>query len=149
MINDPTQELDVSEAPRSNGQTPASVSPTRSSLPVAGRREQTFALPGDSQYRGYQFKAWVNYPGNLGDQIGAESPNVRNKALSQVVLWHNGWPDIDGNELPQWEPGDAEAFGVFWDAIPQELRAAVYTFVGIEVGNLSTGIQERRMNRRR
>jgi hypothetical protein len=63
------------------------------------------------------------------------------------VLWHNGWPDPESEDdepLPELVPGDTERFRVFWEAIPQEARLLIQTFIGNEVGNAASSASERR-----
>jgi hypothetical protein len=117
----------------------------RRPLPLPGRREQEFNLP--APYKGYKFKAWINYPGHLADDILSNDNAARTAAFARIVLWHNGWPDPESEDdepLPELVPGDTERFRVFWEAIPQEARLLIQTFIGNEVGNAASSASERR-----
>lgn len=99
-------------------------------------------------YPGYRVRLWINYPrgvktaitdtvtaiGELGEQArslkgDADTAEMERRAeelkaevqghMAAIVLEHNGWPDEDGNVLPQ--PSDP----VFWDRLEQHLSNVV------------------------
>jgi hypothetical protein len=113
---------------------PAAVSGQRSTL-TPPRIERWLDVP---DHPGYRVKLWINYPRILRDafkpidpdelegmdeetleQFGTEKKNQVMDALAAIVLEHNGWPDEDGNVLPQ--PTDP----TIWDRADQHLANVV------------------------
>lgn len=89
-------------------------------------------------YPGYRVKLWINYPRHLksafdppegledleGEALEsyiAERKAAIEGALAAIVLGHNGWPDEDGNVLPQ--PSDP----TMWELADQHLANVVMT----------------------
>lgn len=94
------------------------------------------------EYEGFKAKLWVNYPRRLIDDLNqSEDADLRKRALGQMVVAHNGWVDYDGTEFP---PADEPAF---WDAIPDELAAALIALVNREAGKLAFNLQTRPRSR--
>jgi hypothetical protein len=89
-------------------------------------------------YPGYRVKLWINYPRHLraaltpedleqaegleGEELDAYAAELKAKLegiLAAIVLEHNGWPDEEGNVLPQPStPG-------FWDQVPDQHLANI------------------------
>lgn len=91
------------------------------------------------EYEGFKAKLWVNYPRRLIDDLNqSEDIDLRKRALGQMVVAHNGWVDYDGSEFP---PASESAF---WDAIPDELAAALIALVNREAGKLAVSLSQRR-----
>lgn len=87
-------------------------------------------------YPGYRVKLWINHPRGLREAFSpptgiedldgealqsyvAERKDQLEAALAAIVLEHNGWPDEDGNVLPQ--PPDP----TLWDRMDQHLANVV------------------------
>lgn len=100
-------------------------------------------------YPGYRVKLWVNYPRHLrstlttqdlegaegleGEELAAYAAELKAKlegVLAAIVLEHNGWPDEDGNVLPQPStPG-------FWDLVPDQHLANIVMTLAREAPSL-------------
>jgi hypothetical protein len=106
--------------------------PTGPRLP---RREAWIELP--PEYPGFRVKVWVNYPRRLNDELASGESERIVGVLRQIVLEHNGWSDTDGTPFPQANTA------AFWDAIPDELAAAVIVLVREQVGKLAGSLVTR------
>jgi hypothetical protein len=102
---------------------------------TAPRIERWVDVP---DYPGYQVKLWINYPRALrttltaedlagaeeleGEELEAYAAELKAKlegVLAAIVLEHNGWPDQEGNVLPQ--PSTAG----FWELVPDQHLANI------------------------
>ena len=101
---------------------------------AAGRRVVWIEM-GDV-YEGMSFKAWINYPNRLQTQMEEEDADRVRDALSQVILAHNGWTDHDGTAIPQPNGSDPG----FWDAISDELLAAMVILMRNEAAKYPTSL---------
>lgn len=90
---------------------------------------------GQEAYPGFKVKIWVNYPSGLIQEVRSGDSERAKTALKKIVLEHNGWGDIEGNEFPEAQTDE------FWEAIPNELAAAVITLVQMEATKLPNYLQ--------
>ncbi len=61
-------------------------------------------------YPGYEVKLWINYDQQVRTRLtSAKDSDTLMQVYQEIVLEHNGWPDAEGNVLPQpWQ--DIEGF---------------------------------------
>lgn len=128
--------------------------------PRIQRRYVWVDLPPDA-YPGFRVRVWANFPGDIQRELNSASETRKMRALAQIVVEHNGWIDYEGNEYP---PADdigerceaehtegEECPGVirpgFWDRIPPELAQVALTVAMLQVGKLSTSLQQPRRGR--
>ena len=103
--------------------------------PRLPRREVWFDLP--DEYAGFRVKVWVNYPRRFNGELATGDSERIVAVLRQIVLEHNGWLDVDGTAFP------AASSLEFWDAIPDELAAAVIILMREQVGKLASSLATR------
>jgi hypothetical protein len=114
------------------------VTPPQPTGPRLLRREVWVEISED-EYPGFKAKLWVNYPRRLIDDLNqSEDNDLRKRALGSMVVAHNGWVDYDGTEFP------SASETAFWDAIPDELAAALIALVNREAGKLALSLNARR-----
>jgi hypothetical protein len=112
-------------------------------------------------YPGYRVKLWINYDRRLAEALNAPLPDppaedatadeqtaydaqvqargeAMEAAVKQIVLGHNGWPDEDGNVLPQ--PQDE----AFWERLDQHLAAVLAVLILTEPGKPPASMLPRR-----
>jgi hypothetical protein len=92
-------------------------------------------LPDD--YEGFRFRVWVTYPGKLNTELRSGDQDRMRAALGLIVVEHNGWLDQDGNLLP----GASDP--AFWDALPDELAAAMIVLVTERTSRLPNSMRRR------
>lgn len=119
--------------PSTNGLPEPMTAPGQRSALTPPRIERWLDVP---DYPGYRVRLWINHPRHLraafsppegiedleGEALEAyvaERKGQLEAALAAIVLEHNGWPDEDGNVLPQ--PTDP----TLWDQIDQHLANVV------------------------
>lgn len=144
----------VPEAP-TNGHVPEKVVPSPYPAgPRIPRREMWMDLPGEYGEVGMRVRIWVNYPRSIQNNLMSSDEKLTKAALLQIVLEHNGWTDFDGEpfpaasdagevctaEHPEGEPCPGVIRPGFWEAIPDELAAAVIVLARLESGKLATSL---------
>jgi hypothetical protein len=156
-----TSPYEGTQAPTTNGHVAEPVEPVRPLGPRIPRRELWLELPGEYGQAGMQVKVWVNYPRPVLNKLMSSDDKLTKEALLQIVLEHNGWTDFEGEPFPAAnDPGEVctvehpegEACpGMlrdgFWEAIPDELAAAVIVLVRLESGKLATSLIPARRQR--
>ncbi len=98
------------------------------------RREREVTIP---EYEGFTARLWVNYPKRLQNDLKSGDADKLRAALQQIVVSHNGWCDEAGEVLPQ------PSAPAFWDAIPDELAAALLALLVREENVLPNSILAR------
>lgn len=92
----------------------------------------------EKAYSGFKVKLWVNYPRHLIIELReSDDAEVQKKILTQMVVAHNGWVNIDGEEFP---PANDPAF---WEQIPDELAGALIALVNRESSKLAASVRQR------
>lgn len=99
-----------------------------------GKREEWLVLSGP--YAGLSFKAWINYPSVLKRALNSEDNDVAREAFAKIISAHNGWTDHDGTAIPQPNGSDPG----FWDAISDELLAAMVILMRNEAAKYPTSL---------
>lgn len=120
-------------------------SPSRPPAPRAKRKERWVRIEDDA-YEEFQMRIWVNYPQTVHAEMTSGDEDRARNALTQIVLEHNGWQDIDGREFPQPTSPD------FWSgerAIPNELLRAIIALIQIEGSRLPNSLIEKSRNTNR
>jgi len=113
------------------------------------RREDWIDLPDEYGEAGMQVRLWLNYPVHLKQDLFGGDDQKTKAALRQIVLEHNGWTDFGGNPYPPCDQAevpaadDQPAVPGFWEAIPDELAAAILVLVRIEAGKLAVSLVSR------
>jgi hypothetical protein len=92
-------------------------------------------------YEGFRARIWVNYPRRFLEDIHSGDLERTKAALCRVVLAHNDWCDENGQALP------AASTPEFWDAIPDELAAALIGLLNEESQKLPNAIAQRTKRR--
>lgn len=104
--------------------------------PRLPRREVWLDLPQEA-YPGFKIKVWVNYPRKLNDELSSRDQARMQSALRQMVVEHNNWCDSEGAPFPV---ANSDAF---WEALPDELAAAIIVLLSAEVGKLAASLTAR------
>lgn len=141
----PFRELSAHDT-ETGQQIPAQLGPR-----VQGKKYEWVDVEDDESYAGFRFRAWINYPSILVDELNLtvdpQDPEEKQKAdeekrlaaFAKVFVEHNGWRDYDGNPYPPMHEAKA-----FWDAIPTELAALVRVSLTRRVGKSAVSAARRR-----
>lgn len=121
---------------KSQDDTSTPMVPPSNGVPIAAgpqiMRRELWVDVAPEEYPDFKAKIWINYPRRLIDDLNQpDDADLRKQALSKMVVAHNGWLDYDGTPFP---PADNPTF---WDAIPDELAAALIALVNREAGKLA------------
>lgn len=116
---------------------------------LRGRRKEKWVIVHAEDYPGFAIKIWVNHPRYLAQDFRHIDATIQKTALNKVILEHNGWLDEEDKLIPQpnqeLEPGEPD----FWDVIPDELAALLFSLITLESSELSFSTVAERRNIRR
>jgi len=132
-------------APPQDAPLPVPVMPAAGYVLTMPRREVEVSI--GPEYPGFSARLWVNYPRRLQEDMRSGDNDRMSAALARIIVSHNGWPDDDGNVLPQ--PGatvldeDGRTVYPFWRAVPDELAASLITLLDEESRRLPNSIRAR------